>query len=147
MHLNYQNKRINKHMESKKQPLFDLVEPGDSLKISILNKIKREEVKKTIYKIVFSSVLSFFSISVAFIYAINVIKDFYQSGLSEYFSLIFSDGASLVTYWQSYIMSIVESLPIIPITILVASIGIFIWSINVVLTSFKNTRSIFYKVN
>jgi hypothetical protein len=134
-------------MESKKQPLFDLVEPGDSLKISILNKIKREEVKKTIYKIVFSSVLSFFSISVAFIYAINVIKDFYQSGLSEYFSLIFSDGASLVTYWQSYIMSIVESLPIIPITILVASIGIFIWSINVVLTSFKNTRSIFYKVN
>jgi hypothetical protein len=87
------------------------------------------------------------SICTVAIFVINIIKDSYQSGLSEYLSLLFSDGGSIISYWQTYIMSIVESLPIIPITIVVASISIFVWSMNTAFTNFKNTKLAYYKIN
>jgi len=130
-----------------KSNIFNMIEPSDNLRSSIINKIKIEERKRTIFKIVFSSAVSLASVSMAAVYIINIVKDFYQSGLSEYVSLLFSDGVGMASYWQSYVMSIVESLPIVPITITVASIGVFVWSVNTVLTSLKNTRSVFYKVN
>jgi hypothetical protein len=130
-----------------KNHLFSVVEPRESLRTSIINKIKREEIKRTIYKIAFSSVVSLASVSIAVIYAINIVKDAYQSGLSEYLSLLSSDGALIASYWQTYVMSIVESLPIIPITIVVASVWVFVWSINSALEIFRNTKPFFYKVS
>jgi hypothetical protein len=120
--------------------LFSTIEPSQTLKCSIINKIKIEESKRTIYKMVFSSVVSLASVSTAVIFVINIIKDASQSGLSEYLSLMFSDGASIISFWQTYVMSIMESLPIIPITIVVASIWIFVWSLNSVLQLFKETE-------
>ena len=146
MHPNYRNKRMNHQMDIKNQ-LFSVIEPSLNLKVSIINRIKKEEMKRTVYRMVFGSFLSLVSVSTLIIFAVSIIKDAYQSGLSEYLSLLFSDGASLTVYWQTYMMSIVESLPIIPITIAVASIGVFVWSMNMALVSFKNTKSVFYKVN
>jgi len=125
--------------------LFSVIEPSENLRNSIINKIKKEEMKRTIYKIVFSSVVSLSSVSLAIFSITYVIKDAYQSGLSEYLSLLLSDGGLLVSYWQTYAMSIVESLPIVPITLVVASIWIFVWSVNSVFEAFKNTRSSFIK--
>jgi len=51
MHLNYQNKRINKRMENKNQ-LFNIMEPNLSLKNSIVNRIKREEIKAFLHSFV-----------------------------------------------------------------------------------------------
>jgi hypothetical protein len=133
-------------MESQKQ-LFKMIEPSKKLESSILSKIKIEETKRTVYKIVFSFGAFIISISTGIIFAINIIKDASQSGLSDYLSLIFSDGSAIISFWQSYMMSIAESLPIIPIAILVASIWIFVWSLNTILVTFKNSRSIFYKTN
>ena len=127
--------------------LFSTIEPSRALKNSIINKIKIEETKKTIYKIVFSSAVSLASVSVAVFSIINIIKDASQSGLSEYLSLLSSDGALISTFWQTYVMSVIESLPIIPITIVVASVWIFAWSIGSVADAFKgNKRVVFNKV-
>ncbi len=144
MHPNYQYKRINKRMENKKR-LFNIIEPSENLKNSIINKIKKEEMKMTIYKIVFSSAISLVSVSMIIIFAVNIIKDAYQSGLSEYISLLFSDGAGMASYWQTYVMSIMESLPIIPITIFVASVWIFVWSISSALETLRGTKPVFIK--
>ena len=133
-------------MQSKKQ-LFQMIEPSENLKNSIINKIKTEEIKKTMYKIAFGSVISLTSITIMIMSVINIFQDAYQSGLSGYISLLFSDGASVISFWQSYMMSIVESLPIIQITIVVASVWVFVWAMNTTVTGFKNRRSIFYKVN
>ena len=127
--------------------LFSMIEPSGNLKISIMEKIRKEEIKKATYEVVLSSAASLVSISAAIFFVISIVRDAYQSGLSEYLSLIFSDGASLISYWQSYIMSIIESLPILQITIFFASIWVFAWSLNKAMTIFKNTRAIFYKVN
>ena len=130
-------------MERRNQ-LFSMVEPSDKLKTTILKTIKREEIKRSVYRLVFSSVLSLASIIIAFVYMVNIFNDFNQSGFSEYLSLIYSDGALLMNYWQIYVMSIVESLPIIPITILVASVWVFVWSANTMMTNLKNTNLFSY---
>ena len=127
--------------------LFSVLEPSENLKNSIISRIKVEERKRAIYKVAYSSALTLASIFMSVFYMINIIKDSSQSGLSEYFSLLFSDGALIASYWQTYVLSVVESLPIIPITVVVASIGIFVWSINTFLSNIKNTRSVFYKIN
>ena len=133
-------------MEGKKQ-LFNILEPKDSLKASIIKKIKKEEHKMFVLKIGLSLSFSLGSvISVVFLLT-NIIKDYYKSGLSEYISLMFSDGSLLVSYWQSYIMSVVEALPIFAITLVLVSIWIFIMSSNSALLTLKNTRKVFYQFN
>ena len=127
--------------------LFSVIEPSENLRNSIINKIKIEETKNVAYRIAFSFAVSLTSISIGVISIINIIKDAYQSGLSEYLSLLFSDSALIVSYWQTYSMSVVESLPIIQISIVVASVGLFIWSVNTVLTNFKNTKSFVYRIS
>ena len=131
-------------MEGKKQ-LFSIIEPSKNLKVSIVNKIKKEESKRLIYKIGLSTSLSLVSIFSIVFLIINIVKDYYQSGLSEYISLLFSDGVLLASYWQSYMMSVIEALPIFAITLVLASLWIFVLSLNSVLSNFKNTKKIFYQ--
>jgi hypothetical protein len=127
--------------------LFDIVEPNINLKSSIMKTIEKAEMKKTIYKMVSGSVLSLVSIFAVVFYTINIFNDAQTSGLSEYLSLIVSDSALVMSYWQTYIMSIVESLPIVPITIVVASVWIFVWSMNSLVKVLKSTKNVFYKTN
>lgn len=105
-----------------------------------------EEKRDVVYRIVLGGTISLASMSMMIVYVLNIIKDAYQSGLSEYISLLFSDGALLISYWQTYTMSIIESLPVVPITIVVVSILIFVWSINMIITSIKQER-FFYKLS
>jgi hypothetical protein len=130
-----------------KNKFLEMIEPSKKLKTSIMNKIEKEEMKMAMYRIVFGSIASLASISVAVIFVTNIIRDAYQSGLSQYLSLIFSDGSSLVNYWQTYMMSVVESLPIIGITMAFISVLIFVWSINYAIENFKNTKLVFNRIN
>lgn len=146
MHPNQKNQRIRYHMEGKKQ-LFNILEPKNDLKVSIIKKIKREELKRSILKIGLSSFVSLGSaVSVVFL-LVNIIKDYYRSGLSEYVSLMFSDGSALVSYWQSYVMSLIETLPIFTITLVLISIWILTVSLNLVLSFSKNMSKVFYQFN
>ena len=45
----------------------------------------------------------------------ELLSDFTQSGFYEYFSLLFSDGGSMLSYWKEFVFSLVESLPTISI--------------------------------
>jgi len=130
-----------------KNQLFNIVEPKNGLKTSIFSKIRALEMRKTINKVVLSSFFSLVSITSIVFFVINIINDASKSGLSQYLSLIFTDGKIIATYWQTYILSVVESLPIIPIAIVVASISVFVWSLNNFLKNIKNTKSVFYKIN
>jgi hypothetical protein len=96
-----------------KNELFEIIEPKIELKNSIIKRIRKEETKKTIYRMISGSILSLASIFSLVFYTINIFKDAQISGLSEYLSLIISDSGLVISYWQTYMMSIVESLPII----------------------------------
>lgn len=146
MHPNLKNQRIRKRMIDKVE-LFDILEPKKNLKISIIKKIRKEELKGSIIKIGLNFSVSFVSVLVVAFLFINLVRDYYQSGLSDYVSLLFSDGSLLVSYWQSYIMSVVESLPIFLITLTLVFVVVSVVSLNLALATIKNTKGIIYKLN
>ena len=56
--------------------------------------------------------------------------DLAQSGLYEYFSLIFSNGNSIFSYWKELILSIAESLPIMSIILSLSLVFVFFLSLK-----------------
>jgi hypothetical protein len=56
--------------------------------------------------------------------------DLARSGLYEYFSLIFSNGNSIVSYWKELTFSIAESLPTMSIALSLSLIFILFFSLK-----------------
>ena len=59
-----------------------------------------------------------------------LLNDLAQSGFYEYFSLIFSDGGSMVTYWKELFFSLAESLPVFSIISTLSLFFIFFLSLK-----------------
>ena len=57
-------------------------------------------------------------------------SDLAQSGLYEYFSLMFSNGGSIFSYWKELILSIAESLPTMSIILSLSLVFILFLSIK-----------------
>ncbi len=59
--------------------------------------------------------------------------DISQSGFYDYFSLIFSNGGSVVTYWKELAFSLAESLPVGSIVFVLSLIFVFFLSLRYML--------------
>lgn len=53
-----------------------------------------------------------------------------QSGFFEFFSLLFSDVGLVTTYWQSFFLILLESLPAVSIAAFLATVCIFFGSLR-----------------
>lgn len=58
----------------------------------------------------------------------NLLGSLSNSGFSYYLSLIFTDAGLLVTYWSDFLLSMIESLPILPLGLLFGSLLILLES-------------------
>lgn len=67
-----------------------------------------------------------------------------QSGFYQSLSLIFSDGAAMLTYWQEFALSVAESLPMVEITVFLAAIFALLESLKLTI---KNLKTAFYSFN
>ena len=61
-----------------------------------------------------------------------------QSGFYEYFSLIFSDSGSIISYWKEFAFSLVESLPLTSIILTLSLIFFFFLSIRYIMKQINN---------
>ncbi|MFA5840968.1 MAG: hypothetical protein WC847_01690 [Candidatus Paceibacterota bacterium] len=61
-----------------------------------------------------------------------LLGDLAQSGFYEYFSLVFSDGTTVLSYWKEFIFSITESLPTMSIILSLSLIFTLFLSIKYV---------------
>jgi hypothetical protein len=68
--------------------------------------------------------------------------EFTQSGFYEYFSLVFSSGGNLFSYWKDLALSLVESLPILNIIFSFSLIFVFLLSVRYVLKQIINNSYI-----
>ena len=59
-----------------------------------------------------------------------LLNDLAQSGFYEYFSLIFSDGGSMLAYWKELFLSLAESLPVFSIISTLSLFFIFFLSLK-----------------
>lgn len=62
----------------------------------------------------------------AFMY---LLQSFSQSGMYHYSSLLISDSDGISQYWQEFLLSIIESLPVLAVVIFLSAVGIFLWSL------------------
>lgn len=116
------------------------LEPSDKLYRNIFAgiEIKRCRIIRIQFAFLGSAIFtSFIALIPAFQYTI---QEFYQSGFYQYFSLIFSDGGTLILYWQEFVLSLAESLPLLGIT---AVLGIIFVLLGLFKIAVQNARILF----
>ena len=116
---------------------MDKLKPSKELRQKILFSINKEEVRRA--KVYFFVSITTASASVfGLIFSVRfMIQEFYQSSFGSFLSLIFSDPNTLASYWKELSMSLLETLPILGITISLIAVCAFLVSLR---TLVKNTR-------
>lgn len=96
----------------------------------IMLRIKREQRIFAIRQLAVFSIITLFS-TAGFVFALNMFgTKISESGFLQFFSLIFSDFRTVISYWQSFAMSLLESLPAMSLIILLATIFVFFESLK-----------------
>jgi hypothetical protein len=114
--------------------LFDqteMAEPSPELFTKIISRIHSEKKILNLKRrlIIFS--LGLIISAVALVPAFNIVRaDFNESGFSQFFSLLFSDFGAVLTYWQSFTLTLLESLPVMSIAVFLFIIFIFFESLK-----------------
>jgi hypothetical protein len=60
-----------------------------------------------------------------------------QSGFLEFFSLLFSDLGVVLTYWQTYLLSLLEALPVISLIVCLATLFTLLESLKLIARDIK----------
>ncbi|OGZ79111.1 MAG: hypothetical protein A2358_03965 [Candidatus Staskawiczbacteria bacterium RIFOXYB1_FULL_37_44] len=114
------------------------IEPPKELFGKILKRIHREERLLVFRKVVIFSVMITGSL-VGFVPSLKMLlADFRQSGFINFFSLIFSDFTVVRTYWQSFAMILLETLPAL-------SLVLFLGVLLILLQSIKSLTKNYYE--
>jgi len=109
-----------------------------------------EKILKCIHKeerfLVLRRAAVFFAIlsgsAAAFVPVIKMLLfDANQSGFLRFFSLIFSDFSTVATYWQSFSLALLQTLPVISTVALLAVLLVFLQSLKLLS---KDVKSIIY---
>lgn len=96
----------------------------------ILKRIHREERILFLKRTIFSSITLIGS-AAAFLPTFKMLASgFEQSGFLHFFSLIFSDFSAVMSYWQSFALILLETLPFISLTLFLAVLLILLQSIK-----------------
>ncbi|MCX6788632.1 MAG: hypothetical protein WCO21_03230 [bacterium] len=114
------------------QKLFESFEPVEPPEQLFHDTMLRIDAKKR--RVAMYARIGFFGVTsaTALLVLAPIWNGFYveltQSGFSQLSSLIFSDGGTIMTYWQDFILSLAESLPILSAIGLVGSVLLFLVS-------------------
>jgi hypothetical protein len=113
------------------------VECPSALAGRIFNAIERARRRQARLKLALFGGIALCSF-VAFVPAWNYfVNDFYQSGSYQYLSLIFTDGATLLSSWKVFSLSVVESFPYLSATGVLGAIFAALASFRFLADDFK----------
>ncbi|MBI3633479.1 MAG: hypothetical protein HY226_04265 [Candidatus Vogelbacteria bacterium] len=111
---------------------IDQIEPSARLHQSILLRVELYQ-KAKVFRLKMSYYLTIVLSAVAIIPASQLVaQSIAQSDLYQFIPLIFSDFDIVVNQWQSFALSIIESLPIVEITALLSLALLIVWAINAI---------------
>lgn len=116
----------------------ELPEPPKGLFNKIMARIQEERRLLTIKRQLAIFSLGVAGSAIAFIPAFKMLQTgLYESGFLQFFSLIFSDFGTVISYWQNFVMSLLETLPIINLAILLTIIFVFMGSLKFLVKDIK----------
>ena len=118
------------------------IEPSAGLADKIWHHIAIREKRLIRIKLWAFSLIGFLSVAGLVPVFKALLTQFTQSGFYEYFSLVFSSGSNLFSYWKELVLSLVESLPIPNIIFSFSLIFIFLLSVRYILKQIINNNYI-----
>jgi len=120
-----------------------LPQPPAELESRILSRIgELGKLKVLKYKVAIFAASSAVS-AVAAVFAFMILRtNLAETGFWQFLSLLFSDYQILAAYWQNYLMSLAESMPISSLVLLLMCIFIFCESVRLLANNAKKFKLI-----
>lgn len=109
------------------------IDPPRHLYPDIISRIEAENSKAARMRFTMFLGMTLASLSVAIPAFQYAFQEFYKSGLPQYLALIFSDGGTMLAYWQDFTLALAESLPIFGLVMLFSAIFIVLGSLKLML--------------
>jgi len=117
------------------------IQPPKGLLERILKRIHKEERFLVLRKVIIFSVMLIGSL-VGFVPSLKMLlSDFGSSGFVNFFSLIFSDFSVITTYWRSFAMILLETLPALSLALFLAVLLIILQSMKSLIKNLKIIKS------
>jgi hypothetical protein len=130
-------------MENKLTKIFQKAkyESGAEMAPAIWRAIALRDKRITLFKLWISVCTGLASLAGLIPTAITLSNDLSHSGLYEYFSLVFGEGWSVLSYWKELAFSIAQSLPITNIVFTLSLIFVFFLSLRYVFKEIDKNQS------
>ena len=109
---------------------FSLIEPPIGLYEKIMKRIHQKERVLVLRRVIIFSTTLIISLVSFFPVVSMLMYDFNQSGFLQFSSLMFSDTSSVMTYWRSFMMTLLETLPALSLALFLAVLVTFLQSIK-----------------
>ncbi|MBU6141544.1 hypothetical protein KGO95_00305 [Patescibacteria group bacterium] len=112
-------------------------EPSPALYHAVLHRIDHERARQAKFRLAGLLALALASLGAlvpAFHYTA---QEFARTGVFQYASLLFSDGSLMATYWREFVMTVIESIPVLGVVFMLSAVGTFLASMILAL---KNMR-------
>lgn len=105
-------------------------EPPKKLLDRIMSRIHQKRTIWTFWRLAFFAVALFSSVAALVPFFRLAQTSLVESGFTEIFSLIFVDVGTVITYWNSFLIALLESLPVISIVLFLAVVFVFLKSLQ-----------------
>ena len=127
--------RLFNHLQSPELP--------GGLLAKIIYRINEERRFLTIRRRIFLFSIGLVGSLVAFIPAFKMAKSgLIESGFTQFFSLLFSDAGIVIANWQSYSYSLLETLPVLGLMALLATVLVFLESLKLLSKDIRDIKYI-----
>jgi hypothetical protein len=121
---------------------LDHREPPAGLMNGVMLAISKEANRRVLWiRTVISGVLSLAAIVALIPSWLITQSESYQSGFSQFFSLLLSDTNSVMTFWKEFSLSLLESFPVGGTIAVLASVLVFLVSMRFFLRDIKRIRN------
>jgi len=113
-------------------------EPPDGLFEKIMLRLHKERQLLTLKRRLTIFSVGLIGSAVAFIPAFKMVQaGFIESGFMDFFSLLFSDTGIVMAYWQNFALSLLETLPVLSLMALLATVLVFLESLKLLARDIK----------
>lgn len=117
------------------------MEPPKGLLEKILKRIHKEERLLVLKRVIIFSIMFLASLAGLVPSMKILLSDFSKSGFINFSSLMFSDFSTVMTYWQSFAMILLESLPAVSLALFLVVLVILLQSTKSLIKNIKIIKS------
>jgi hypothetical protein len=110
--------------------VFSQVEPPRALRAALSARLAALEVRRARLRVATFGALAALVGLMLVPAAQYAAQQFYASGFASYLSLIVSDRAFVMTYWQEFGLSLAEALPSVALLVLLPLVAVLVWALR-----------------